>query len=134
MKYAAFLLLLVFNVAFTQKSTPKTPVPFWNEFIHKFGKIPQNQPVTVNFWVTNKGKTDLSITDVKTTCGCTVAEWTKTPIKSGKKGFVKVTFSAKEIGEFHKPITVFTNAGETILAVTGFVESEYIKAPANWKQ
>lgn len=134
MKYAALLFILVFNLAFTQKSNPKTPVPTWNEFSHKFGKIPQNQTVSATFWVTNKGNADYSITNVKTTCGCTVAEWTKAPIKSGKKGFVKVSFSAKEIGEFHKPITVISNNGETILAVTGFVESEFIKAPANWKQ
>ncbi len=134
MKYVVLALIFVFNLSFVQNKPSSVAAPSWNEFIHKFGKIPQNQPATATFWVTNKGKADYVISEVKSTCGCTIAEWTKTPIKFGKKGFVKVTFSAKEIGEFHKPIMVQSNAGETILAVTGFVESEFIKAPTTWKQ
>ena len=42
-------------------------------------------------------------------CGCTVPEYTKTPIQPGEKGEIKVTYTAKFPGHFKKSITVSTN-------------------------
>ena len=45
-------------------------------------------------------------------CGCTVPTYTKTPIKPGEKGTVKVTYNGKGKfpGHFKKTVTLRTNA------------------------
>ena len=44
---------------------------------HDFGKIPQGKPVTYVFDVANKGKSDLKISNVQASCGCTTPSWEK---------------------------------------------------------
>src|SRR3569833_3255470 len=66
----------------------------FNEEKHDFGKIPQGTPVTTVFEFTNIGKEPLILSDVKPTCGCTITDFTKTPIKNGEKGMNKITYGA----------------------------------------
>lgn len=84
----------------------------WKSDLIEVGEIQQNQPKNIEFEFTNTGKTDIVITNVKPTCGCTVADYTKTPIKPGEKGKVNATFNAAVKGAFTKTITVTTNAEE----------------------
>jgi hypothetical protein len=43
-------------------------------------------------------------------CGCTVAEYTKTPIRPKEKGEVTVRFSSEsKLGETHSSVKVYTN-------------------------
>ena len=53
---------------------------------HDFGKFDEEKKQTVVFAFTNTGDEPLVIQQVMTTCGCTVADYTKTPIPAGKKG------------------------------------------------
>lgn len=85
----------------------------WKSDMVDVGEIPQSKPKPIEFEFTNNGKTDIVITNVKPTCGCTVADYTKTPIKPGEKGKVTATFNAANKGAFTKTITVTTNAEET---------------------
>ena len=82
----------------------------FNEEKHDFGKIPQGIPVTTVFEFTNIGKEPLILTDVKPTCGCTIADFTKTPVKSGDKGIIKITYNAASPTPFNKTIVVTSNA------------------------
>ena len=50
------------------------------------------------------------ISNVTTSCGCTVADWTKEPIAPGKTGIVSSTFDAKAIGRFQKSVGIYCNA------------------------
>jgi hypothetical protein len=52
----------------------------FNEEKHDFGKVPQGTPVTTVFEFTNVGQEPLILTDVRPTCGCTIADYTKTPV------------------------------------------------------
>ncbi|PTT03981.1 DUF1573 domain-containing protein, partial [Pedobacter sp. HMWF019] len=62
----------------------------------------------------NVGETPLILTDVQTTCGCTVPEYTKTPVQSGKTGVIKVTYNpAGAALPFSKSITITSNAKTT---------------------
>ena len=56
-------------------------------------------------------KTPLVINQAIASCGCTVPEYTKTPIQPGEKGEIKVTYNGtgKFPGHFKKSITVRTN-------------------------
>lgn len=81
---------------------------------HDFGKIPLNKPAVYTFNFTNTGDLPLIISKIETTSGCTVGEYTKTPVKKGEKGFVKVTMTPSGIAlPFNKAITVSSNARTT---------------------
>lgn len=92
---------------------------------HDFGTIPQGKPVTHEFSFTNVGTEPIIISEVKTSCGCSVAEYTKTPVKAGEKGIIKVTFNAAAKGPFTKNLTVRSNTKTPvkILYINGEVKS-----------
>ncbi|RYE11781.1 MAG: DUF1573 domain-containing protein [Sphingobacteriaceae bacterium] len=77
---------------------------------HDFGKVPQGKPVTTDFVYTNIGEEPLILTEVKPTCGCTIADYTKTPVKKGDKGLIKITYNAAVEAPFNKTIVVTSNA------------------------
>jgi Protein of unknown function (DUF1573) len=78
------------------------------------GKIPQNIPAVSTFIVTNIGKTDLIIESANPTCGCTVGDYTKSPIKPGQTGTISATFNAATLGPINKHMTVkFAGAEDT---------------------
>lgn len=76
---------------------------------HDFGKIPQGTPVTHVFTFENTGTEPIIISEVKPSCGCSVAEYTKTPVKPGEKGTISVTFNAATKQPFTKNFTVRSN-------------------------
>ncbi len=76
---------------------------------HDFGTIPYRKESVHSFEFTNSGKTMLIISNVKTSCGCTVPEWPKEPIRPGRKGQITIKYDAAFPGVFHKTINVFYN-------------------------
>jgi hypothetical protein len=77
---------------------------------HDFGAIMQESEATYAFVFKNTGKGDLLINNVQTSCGCTIPEWTREPVEKKKSGVVKVHYNTKVVGNFHKTITVYSNA------------------------
>lgn len=78
------------------------------------GKIPQGVPAVSTFIVTNIGKTDLIIESANPTCGCTVGDYTKSPIKPGQTGKITATFNAAAVGPIDKHMNVkFAGAEDT---------------------
>lgn len=82
----------------------------FNEEKHDFGKIPQGTPVTTVFTFTNVGKEPLILTNVQPTCGCTIADYTKTPVAPNGQGSIKITYNAAAAYPFNKTIVVTSNA------------------------
>jgi len=77
------------------------------------------------FEFTNTGNAPLVITDVKSTCGCTVPSKPKEPIMPGKTGEIEVKYNMA-LGPISKSVTVETNAvnydnGVVILKIKGEV-------------
>jgi Protein of unknown function (DUF1573) len=83
-----------------------------------FGKIPQGKPVTAEFVVKNTGKAPLVMENIQTSCGCTVADFTKTPIAPNQSGYIKVTYNANAMGSFTKTATIVSNAENNTLVLT----------------
>jgi hypothetical protein len=80
---------------------------------YDFGTVNEGEVVEGIFKITNKGKTDLVITGASATCGCTVPEWPKDPIKPGDSGELKFSFDSKgRTGKQSKSITLQTNTAE----------------------
>lgn len=95
----------------------------WKTDAVEVGKIPQGIPKKIQFEFKNTGKKAVLITAVKPACGCTAAEYTKTPVAPGKSGFVKAIFNAAAPGPFTKSVTVTTSAEATpmVLKFAGVV-------------
>ncbi len=98
------VLVLISTSVFAQKKADD--VAKFNVETFDFGKIKQNTPTTATFIVTNIGKDVLIIDQANPTCGCTIADYTKTPIAPGKTGFVKATYDAAALGRIDKTLTV----------------------------
>ena len=78
--------------------------------VHDFGTINEGDMVETEFLVTNDGEVDLIISDAKGSCGCTVPEPPKEPIKPGASAPIKVTFNSQgKPGEQKKTVTLTTN-------------------------
>ncbi|MCF6353313.1 MAG: DUF1573 domain-containing protein [Cyclobacteriaceae bacterium] len=102
------------------------PLFVWEATTHNFGKIEKGTPVNHLFNFTNKGDVPLVISSVKASCGCTVANYTKTPIPVGGKGFVSARYNAAKAGTFSKTVTVMANTGieAIVLTLKGEVSTE----------
>jgi len=111
----------------------KKPEFKFNEEKHDFGKIPQGKPVTTIFEYTNVGEEPLIVTQVQPSCGCTIADFTKTPVKKGAKGTIKITYNAAVISPFNKSITITSNAATPtkIISIVGEVVATTAAAPSS---
>ncbi len=75
-----------------------------------FGTIKEGDKVEHVFKFKNVGNEDLVVAHAQASCGCTVPEWTKEPIKKGESGEIKIVFnSAGKPGEQKKTVTLTTN-------------------------
>ncbi|MCR8560488.1 DUF1573 domain-containing protein [Mucilaginibacter sp. BJC16-A38] len=130
MKKILLICAVILGFAFTASAQDsEKPVFKFNEEKHDFGKIPQGTPVTTVFEFTNVGKEPLILTDVRPTCGCTIADFTKTPVKAGEKGTIKITYNAAVAAPFNKPIVVTSNA--SIPQKTINIVGEVVAKPAS---
>ena len=78
--------------------------------VHDFGKIIQGEKVTYAFKFKNTGTGNLIISDVNTSCGCTIPKYTKDPIKPGESGVLQVTFKSDNRRGFqNKTVSVVSN-------------------------
>ena len=104
----ALMLLGSMTAAFAQKPAE---IKF-DKTTHNFGTFSESEPkVTCVFTYTNVGEQPLVVNQAIASCGCTVPEYTKTPVQPGEKGEIKVTYNGagKFPGHFKKSITVRTN-------------------------
>lgn len=90
-----------------------------------FGTLIQGEKVSYTFKLKNTGDKPLLISDVHSSCGCTVPSYSEEPVSPGEEGFLKVTFnSAGKHGNQYKIVTVVSNTKpeKTELIITGDVK------------
>ena len=85
----------------------------FNKTTHDFKQINFNEKAEYSFAFSNSSKTTLIISNVVTTCGCTVPEWTKQPIMPDKKGEIKIKYDTSRPGSFSKTIIVYYNGKDS---------------------
>lgn len=93
-----------------------------------YGKINKNGNGSRDFIFTNTGNAPLIITNVLSTCGCTVPTKPDEPILPGKKGKITVKYNMA-LGPIRKTLTVESNAvnyedGRVALKIKGEVTSD----------
>ncbi|HNW90059.1 MAG TPA: DUF1573 domain-containing protein [Bacteroidales bacterium] len=130
MKTTKLLTLCLFLFASTlvakgQADKPQTnsPVISFEKLEHDYGTIKKGSDGTCEFVFKNTGKEPLILSNVKSSCGCTVPTWPKDPIIPGQNGVIKVVYDTKKVGTISKTITVISNAevGVVTLSIKGNV-------------
>lgn len=106
----AWLLVVPLTTVTAQDNREGARLTF-NDEIHDFGDIVQGEQVSHIFKFRNAGNQQLVISNVLTTCGCTVPEWPKEPVAPGETGQLEVKFDSKgKSGKQNKVITIISNA------------------------
>ncbi len=127
MKQIAWMICLCIMACLSGHAQPKAT---FEQKVYEFGTILWKNPVKAVFKVTNDGDKPLVISNVTTSCGCTVADWTKEPIAPGASGEISSTFDAKALGRFMKTVGVYCNASHKPIYLTlrGEVTADIAKA------
>lgn len=76
------------------------------------GRTAFQVPVTAEFEVRNKGLRHLTITEVKTDCGCTAVELPKKSLAPGEKFTLRMTYDARLLGHFDKQAAIYSNGSK----------------------
>lgn len=96
-----------------QKSQTAAPEIFFPETQFNFGKVNEGKVYKHTFTFTNNGNSVLKIKDVRTSCGCAVAEISNKEISPGENAQLKVELdTAKRKGRMSRTITVMSNDPE----------------------
>ncbi|TDQ77228.1 DUF1573 domain-containing protein [Sphingobacterium yanglingense] len=122
-KLLSIATVLVAFISFTAMALAVGEFKFEKE-THDFGTIPFNKPASFEFAFTNTGDAPIIVSEVAPSCGCSVADFSKAPIKPGDSGKIKVTYNAATKGPFTKSFTVKSNTKTPVktLTVKGNVE------------
>jgi hypothetical protein len=100
------------------------PIMEMPDTIFDFGSIFQGDVSEKHFSFKNTGTAPLLITDVISSCGCTVPSWTENPIPPDSTGIITVRFDSKnKEGAQNKQVTIFANTipNKKILSIQGNV-------------
>lgn len=102
----------------------------WDTRQLDFRPKPEDTVAKGEFTFTNMGTTPVTITDVKTSCGCTTAALTKKTFAPGEKGSIPTTFTMGDrVGLQQKQVVVRTDYPEEMfiqLTVRVFIP-EFVK-------
>lgn len=103
------------------------PVISFEEAEHDFGTIVDGTPVETKFKYTNTGKAPLVVSNIKSTCGCTVPQdWSREPLAPGESSEFTVKFNGKGKNQITKTITLTTNTekGSEQVKIKAFIEPD----------
>ncbi|MDC1321444.1 DUF1573 domain-containing protein [Flavobacteriaceae bacterium] len=93
---------------------------------HDFGTINDGQAQETMFSYTNTGDTPLVVTDIKSTCGCTVPQgWSRQPLSPGESSQFTVKFNGKGANKVSKTVTVTANTkkGRETVRISAFINN-----------
>jgi hypothetical protein len=108
-------------------SASKFPVIEFDKKEHDFGEIEAKTSVETTFNYTNTGDAPLVITNIKSSCGCTVPEdWSREALAPGASGNFSVKFNGSGSNKITKTITVTANTekGSEVVKITAFVKPD----------
>lgn len=122
-----FAMLLVSAITFAQ-SGPKIEFMAENNTID-YGTVVKGKDSGLRtFEFKNTGDAPLVVTNVRSTCGCTVPSKPEAPIMPGQTGKIEVKYNMS-VGRISRTLTVETNAvnhtdGKVAIRIKGEVVSE----------
>lgn len=119
-------IMLIAGVAVSQENAPKKEKKdkvetenvekrssiLFDKLVYDFGAVEKGGDASCVFTFKNVTKKPVTLTNVRTSCGCTAADWPKEPIAKKKKGSIKVKYDSNRVGKFTKTIKVFIEGEE----------------------
>lgn len=95
----------------------------FTELEHDYGTVQKGGNGVCEFVYKNTGKAPLMLTNVRSSCGCTIPSWSKEPLMPGQSAVIKVKYNTNNVGPINKSITVESNATQqrTVLKIKGNV-------------
>ena len=114
--------------ATAQQITTKHPIV-------DLGRVTYRQPVTADFQLRNSSRSEITINEVRTNCGCTVAKFPRQTIGRGKEFIVSATYDAKQLGHFEKLVGVFVDGQKEpfVVKLRGVVVSDMSDFDGSYK-
>lgn len=103
----------------------KMPIITFEKVSHDFGYVTKGERLSYSFKFKNTGKSNLIISYVESSCGCTTSIPPKAPVKPGESGEIKVTFDSKtKNGKTTSQVLITANTFpvNTLLTVTADVK------------
>ena len=134
------ILILLLNITFScRKKGEKTENQLASEMLtdtttlvfdpveFRFDTIKAGEVVKHDYKITNTGTRDLIIAQARGSCGCTVPDYPKEPIKPGETKLIKVTFNSEgKQGEVKKKVFLMCNTEKRNeeIYISGFILPE----------
>ncbi|WP_394332515.1 DUF1573 domain-containing protein [Maribacter thermophilus] len=119
------LVLFVAMIGLSVKAQEKTAkIEFKTETVD-YGEIAKGSDGVRVFEFTNTGNAPLIISNVRSSCGCTIPKKPEDPIMPGKTGEIQVKYDTNRVGPIRKAITVTSNADTPtkILKIKGEIKA-----------
>lgn len=118
------LFALVAFIGFTVQAQ-QAKITFKEDTID-YGSITKGSDGLRVFHFTNTGDAPLVISDVKSSCGCTIPKKPSGPIAPGESSTIEVKYDTNRVGPIRRTITVISNADEPTvgLKITGEVKNQ----------
>jgi hypothetical protein len=109
-----------------ESSLVNGPAIQFENVVHDYGTINRAANGDCEFIFTNVGTEPLKLSNVSSSCGCTIPSWTKDEIAPGASSIIKVHYDTNRIGGINKTITVISNDAtgndRVVLRITGTVQ------------
>jgi hypothetical protein len=108
-----------------QIDTAQIALITFEESVFEFDTINEGDVIEHTFNFTNPGKKPLFILQTNSSCGCTVANYSKEAIQPGESGSISISFNSKgKSGQQNRKISVITNSypNEKLIMLKGFVK------------
>tara|TARA_Y100000746_G_C15137947_1_gene299571 strand:+ start:68 stop:499 length:432 start_codon:yes stop_codon:yes gene_type:complete len=119
--FITIALLILFGLnSYSQEK--KAEISFEKTIIN-YGVIDKGSDGVREFIFTNTGDAPLVISEVKSSCGCTIPEKPEKPILPGESDKIQVKYDTQRVGLIRKSISVTSNASNpsVYLKITGEV-------------
>ena len=115
MKKIAIIVLIAF-VGLIQQVNAQAKIEFKTDIID-YGEIAKGSDGLRIIEFTNTGNAPLIVSNVKSSCGCTVPSKPDGPVAPGESSTIEVKYDTKRIGPIRKTVTVYTNADQPIVSL-----------------
>lgn len=107
-----FISILFLILSYTTVAQEVATIAF-DTLVVDYGTINKGADGVRQFTFTNTGTADLEITQVRSSCGCTIPKKPSNPIAPGATDVIEVKYDTNRVGPIRKTITVTSNASNT---------------------
>ena len=122
MKFTKFFIAILLCFSYTNVFS-QAKITFESDVVD-YGTIEKGDDGVREFKFTNTGSSPLFITQVRSSCGCTIPKKPTDSIMPGVEEVIEVKYDTNRVGPIRKTITVSSNAVTPVVAlqIKGTVE------------